>query len=396
MRLFTLTTILSLLVTVVIDAQNVGIGTANPLYPLDVRTSNSGVVLGLRTVKDSIGASTLIRFTTAFNLFAVPDDKASFLGNTRSGAGSNLVFGTASNGEPAEEKMRLNFSGNLGLGTISPTGKLHIDLLESALSNAIIIDNNAQASNIQFQQEGVNKGFIQSTGDDFRIGTNSGNTDGILYLGSNGTNRVAVIGNGNVGIRTSSPLAPLHVLTGSNLDLTEANSGFMLLGNAGSTNMAFDNNEIQARNNGAASTMFLQFKGGGVRIGDGDFSTSLRLGVAGDAIVTGNLRVGEQPLPAGYTFGVDGKIICTEVMVRLVPSWPDYVFNPGYKLRNLYELDHFIKTNNHLPGIPKAAEVEKGLSLGEMQKLQMEKIEELTLYIIQLKKELDELRAVKK
>jgi hypothetical protein len=462
MSIFKWTAVLFIFFAEAIQAQNVGIGTTNPLYPLDVRTSNSGTVLGLRTVKDSIGASTLIRFTTAFNLFAVPDDKASFLGNTRSGSGSNLVFGTASNGESAEEKMRLNFSGNLGLGTINPVGKLHIDLLESALSNAVIIDNNSQSSNIQFRQEGVNKGLIQSSGDNLFIGTNGGNTEGITYIGANGVNRVAVIGNGNVGIRTSAPNAPLHIFTGDdasattsgflqlgattsqnmvldnneilardngvvstlflgrdgsmvqignstatpgtklyvssggNLDLTEPNSGYMVLGSSTGTNLAFDNNEIQARTNGVASTLFFQHKGGNVRIGDGDFSSGLRLGVTGDAIVTGNLRVGMQPLPAGYTFGVDGKIICTEVMVRLVPSWPDYVFDKGYKLRNIYELDHYISTHKHLPGIPKAAEVEKGLSLGEMQKLQMEKIEELTLYIIQLKRELDELRAERK
>lgn len=462
MRIFTFLTLLLFLTTESIQGQNVGIGTQSPLYPLDVRTSNSGTVLGLRTVKDSIGASTLIRFTTAFNLLAVPDDKASFLGNMRSGAGSNLVFGTASNGEPAEEKMRLNYAGNLGLGTISPVSKLHIDLTESANSNAIYIDNNNQSSLISFRQDGILQGFIQSIEDDLRISTNGGNANGILYLGANGINRVAINGEGNVGIRTSAPAAPLHVFTGDdasattsgflqlgattstnlifdnneilardngvvstlflgrdgsmvqignsvtvpgtklyvtsggNLDLTEANSGYMVLGSSGGTNLAFDNNEIQARTNGVASTLYFQHKGGNVRIGDGDFSSGLRLGVTGDAIVTGNLRVGLEPLPAGFSFGVDGKMICTEVLVRLVANWPDYVFDPGYKLRNLDELGDFIKTNKHLPGVPKATEVEKGLSLGEMQKLQMEKIEELTLYILQLKKELDELRSSKK
>lgn len=462
MKKISLATLLLVFIAVSLSAQNVGIGTQNPLYPLDVRTTNSGTVLGLRTMKDSIGASTLIRFTTAFNNFIFPDDKSSFMGNTRSGAGSNLVFGTASNGEAAEEKMRLNYAGNLGLGTIAPESKLHIDLTTSALTNAVIIDNNTQVSNIQFQQAGISKGFLQSTGDDFRIGTNGGNADGILYLGSNGLNRVSVIGNGNVGIRTSAPNAPLHIFTGDdasattsgflqlgatntlnmvldnneilardngavstlylgrdgsmvqignstatpgtklyitsggNMDLTEPNSGFMVLGSSTGTNMAFDNNEIQGRNNGAAGTLFLQHKGGGVRIGDGDFSSGLRLGVAGDAIVTGNMRIGLAPLPAGFSFGVDGKIICTEVLVRLVPSWPDYVFNKGYNLRSIYDLDHFIMTNKHLPGIPKAEEVAKGLSIGEMQKLQMEKIEELTLYIIQLKKEIDQMRAEKK
>jgi hypothetical protein len=462
MKVFSLATVLVIFIVGDIKAQNVGIGTQNPLFPLDVRNTSTGTVLGLRTMKDSIGATTLIRFTTAFNNFAIPDDKSSFMGNTRSGSGSNLVFGTASNGEPAEEKMRLNYAGNLGLGTITPVSKLHIDLSESANSNAIYIDNNNQSSLISFRQDGILQGFIQSVEDDLRISTNGGNANGILYLGANGINRVAINGEGNVGIRTSLPAAPLHVFTGDdaaantngflqlgattstnlvldnneilarnngvvstlfvgrdgsmvqignstatpgtklyvtsggNLDLTEANSGFMVLGSTTGTNLAFDNNEIQARTNGVASTLFFQHKGGNVRIGDGDFSSGLKLGVTGDAIVTGNLRVGTQPLPAGYSFGVDGKMVCTEVLVRLTGNWPDYVFDPGYKLRNLDDLGNFIKTNKHLPGIPKSSEVEKGLSLGEMQKLQMEKIEELTLYILQLKKELDELRATQK
>jgi hypothetical protein len=57
-------------------------------------------------------------------------------------------------------------------------------------------------------------------------------------------------------------------------------------------------------------------------------------------------------------------------------------------------VEDFIKANKHLPGIPSAAEVEKnGINVGEMQKLQLEKIEQLTLYIIELKKEIEKLKA---
>lgn len=457
LRIFTIGCIL--LFAAFTQAQFVGIGTLNPQYPLDVRNSASGTLLGLRTVKDSIGASTLIRFTTTALNFLNPDDKSSYLGNMRSGSGSNLVFGTASNGNHAVEKMRLNFTGNLGLGTINPAGKVHIDLTESAITNAIIIDNDDQESTIQFQQKGTDYGFLQSTTRDLRIGTNAGNDAGLFAVRTNGLNRIIVNSAGLVGIGSTIPQAQLHVAmgldasaasngflqlgptaaanlvldnneilardngavstlflgrdgsmvqignstltpgtklyvtSGSALDLTDANSGFMVLGSVGSTNLVMDNNELQARNNGAASSLWLQHKGGNVRIGDADFLSSHRLGVTGDAVVTGNLRVGTTPLPAGYTFGVDGRIICTEVMVRLVNNWPDYVFNKNYPLRSLADLDKFVKTNHHLPGIPNAKTMqEQGLSLGEMQKLQMEKIEELTLYILELKKEIDSLK----
>jgi hypothetical protein len=185
----------------------------------------------------------------------------------------------------------------------------------------------------------------------------------------------------------------VQINSGVDAGLAAANSGYLMMGLSTGTNMVLDNNEIQARNNGEASTLFLNSLGGNVRIGDGPFSSSHKLGVAGDAVVTGNLRVGTAVLPAGYTFGVDGKMICTEVMVRLVTDWPDYVFGRNHILPKLTELEKFIQTNKHLPGIPSATAIkEQGLPLGEMQRLQMEKIEELTLYIIQLQKEIELLK----
>jgi len=374
-------------------AQNVGIGTLNPQFPLDVHTPDNGTVLRLRTTKDSIGASTLLRFTTATNLL-FPDDRSSFMGSLRTGAGTNLLFATASNGQAAFEKMRLNYLGNLGLGTLDPQARIHIDLSESALTNAILINNDTREAIIQFQRERTEVGFLQSSAADLRIGTNADNTNGLFAVRTGGFNRLIVRHNGNVGIGAALPQAALHVMSGTEATLNT--NGFFQLGATGAANLVMDDNEIQARSDGAASILYLQNSGGNVRIGNGNFLTAHRLGVAGDVVVTGNLRVGETVLPPGYTFGVDGRMICTEVMVRLVNTWPDYVFDPSYKLRSLYEVEQFIKINNHLPGIPKAAEVEQGLSLGEMQKMQMEKIEELTLYIIALKKEVDALRATKK
>lgn len=168
-----------------------------------------------------------------------------------------------------------------------------------------------------------------------------------------------------------------------------------MLGAENGTNMIFDNNEIMARNNGTASHLYLQNEGGNVTIGDPTlFTASHRLGVDGNLVVTGGLRIGTTISPGGYKLAVDGKAICTELVVRLVPNWPDYVFAKNYKLRELDEVEDFIKKNNHLPGIPSAKTIEKnGLGLGEMQKLQMEKIEELTLYIIDLKKEIEKLKS---
>ncbi|HMP91310.1 MAG TPA: hypothetical protein PKD90_00425 [Phnomibacter sp.] len=95
----------------------------------------------------------------------------------------------------------------------------------------------------------------------------------------------------------------------------------------------------------------------------------------------------------GFALSVNGNIICTELKVALTTNWPDYVFADNYALTPLASLENFIKANRHLPGIPNAATVEKeGITVGEMQKRMMEKIEELTLYIIQQQKEIEALK----
>jgi hypothetical protein len=84
---------------------------------------------------------------------------------------------------------------------------------------------------------------------------------------------------------------------------------------------------------------------------------------------------------------VNGNVRARKVIVT-PNGWADYVFDSSYRLRPLSEVENFIRNNNHLPDMPAATEVEeKGLNLGEIVKQQQVKIEELTLYLIELKKE---------
>lgn len=88
---------------------------------------------------------------------------------------------------------------------------------------------------------------------------------------------------------------------------------------------------------------------------------------------------------------VDGTIGCRELMVTL-DNFPDYVFEKGYKLKSLIDLEEFVVKNKHLPGIPSASDIEQRqgqVGLGEMNKLLLEKIEELTLYSISQQKSID-------
>ena len=91
---------------------------------------------------------------------------------------------------------------------------------------------------------------------------------------------------------------------------------------------------------------------------------------------------------AKYPFYVtlDGKVIAREIEVNLT-NWPDHVFMPGYKLRSLSEVESFINSNNHLPDVPSELDVTgNGVNLGQMDAILLKKIEELTLYMIELKK----------
>lgn len=96
-----------------------------------------------------------------------------------------------------------------------------------------------------------------------------------------------------------------------------------------------------------------------------------------------------------YLLSVSGKVVCNDLrVVPLSGNWPDYVFSASHKLMTLEEVEQSIKANQHLPGMPSAKEVEaNGIDVGEMQRKLLEKMEEMTLYMIELKKENAELKA---
>ncbi len=92
----------------------------------------------------------------------------------------------------------------------------------------------------------------------------------------------------------------------------------------------------------------------------------------------------------GYKLAVKGKMIAEEVVVKLFANWPDYVFAKNFTLRSLSEVENYIKENNHLPDVPSEKEVqENGINLGNMDAVLLHKVEELTLYMIELNKKVE-------
>ena len=107
-----------------------------------------------------------------------------------------------------------------------------------------------------------------------------------------------------------------------------------------------------------------------------------------------NGRVGINTSNPQYTLDVKGTIRAAEIKVESVDNFADFVFEKNYKLPDLKEVHQFIQKNGHLSGIPSAAEVkENGMSLVDMQIKLLQKIEELTLYIIKQEEKIKELES---
>lgn len=117
-----------------------------------------------------------------------------------------------------------------------------------------------------------------------------------------------------------------------------------------------------------------------------------RFNIENQFTVAYNGNVGVGTATPTSKLAVNGNIRAKEIKVEAT-NWPDYVFGEDYELKSLSELEGYINKYGHLPEIPKAAEVEAdGVSLGEMNKLLLKKVEELTLYLIEQQKEINYLK----
>lgn len=119
----------------------------------------------------------------------------------------------------------------------------------------------------------------------------------------------------------------------------------------------------------------------------------MNLSATSYSFTTGKVGIGCVNNMNDFALAVQGGVICAKMSVLDIDSWPDFVFGNNYKLMNLYELEQYINTNQHLPDVPAAQEVSaNGIDLGEMNAILLQKVEELTLHIIELQKQIDELK----
>lgn len=147
--------------------------------------------------------------------------------------------------------------------------------------------------------------------------------------------------------------------------------------------------------NGVTGTFGNKVTAPTIAVNNTSVPSNFKFGVTGKSYFSDFVGIGTTNLTAtsGYKLAVDGGILCEEVkVISNVPS-ADYVFENGYNLRTLNEVEAFVNENKHLPDVPSAKEFkENGYKMGDMDNLLLQKIEELTLYIIEQQKQIDDLK----
>jgi hypothetical protein len=225
-----------------------------------------------------------------------------------------------------------------------------------------------------------------------------GNSAFAQWSGTGSTNLTGPIyRTGNVGVGTTSDYVPFKLTLG----LSSQNDG-LLLSETGGKCIALLNNMTSGAWNSLTQPgdNMLMWKGGS----NPDQADAGGLVIAPWSNSNNGIRISPQgnvgigtSNSGSFKLAVEGKIAAREIQVTLQSPFPDYVFASNYKLRSLYNLESYINQNKHLPGIPSATEVEKkgGIELGQMNTKLLEKIEELTLYVIELNKKIEKLEKEK-
>ncbi|MEI8201610.1 MAG: hypothetical protein WCH34_01265, partial [Bacteroidota bacterium] len=223
-------------------------------------------------------------------------------------------------------------------------------------------------------------------GHEFFFGSTN-NYDVIFKTNNNEVMRLGT--NGKLGIGTSSPDEKLQVNGNihSNNSIICGGSDFILGVNDGrGTGGTINTNRALVHGDGASNASDLLV----INFG-GDFEDGVNI-QGPKTIFNGKVGIGTNTIPSEYQFVVKGNINCEEVkVIANVP--PDYVFDKNYPLMDLKTLESYLNVNKHLPDVPSAAESkENGYKVAEMQELLLRKVEELTLYILELKKENEQLK----
>ncbi|MDD5569684.1 MAG: hypothetical protein PHD97_00840 [Bacteroidales bacterium] len=321
--------------------------------------------------------------TTASNTLSgtLPTSPAQYIGSSNY---ADVIF--KSNGI---ERMRILSTGNVGIGNSTINSKLHIGNGSNGLNiqlrdyGFLGITGSAQqviiGYNVKSTAAGDNTPIVANTSSTgyTAIKLNGGNGGMTFYTNSGNVNagdfvsgslaKMIIDGSGNVGIGTTTPAQKLEVNGAIKIGTTTT---------ASPGTIKWDGTNFMGYN----GTSWLNFGSSVWTINGNNIYNSN----------TGNVGIGTTN-PGTYKLAVVGSIHAYEVVVET--SWSDFVFEQNYKLRTLAEVEKYINEHKHLPDVPSASDVEKnGVNLGKTDAILLQKIEELTLYMIELKKENENLR----
>lgn len=388
---------------------NVGIGTANPRYLLQVQKTSTEPAV---TIGGGFSGSSRIQ------LYDLNADPAAWMGlgidmsgnfyehsiyfpTAPVGVKGRLTFGDY-NGSTYNTRMSILNNGNVGIGTLNP--KYLLQVQKTSNEPAMMISGELPGSP-RFQLYDLNVDPTAWMG----LGTDmSGNSyehsiyfptaptksTGRLtfgnYNGSTYNARMSILDNGKIGIGTMNPLSNLELagaflVGGANLDERFPFSDLSYLSNSGKMLIGWN------RSGGGGETDFIANQGGG-NIGGFSFYNYSNSGIQNQLLsINANGNVGIGTKSTDEKLAVNGNIRAREIKVENT-NWPDYVFDQEYQITPIAEIEKFIKLHKHLEGIPTADEVHaNGINLSEMNAVLLKKIEELTLIVIEQNKRIEKL-----
>lgn len=338
--------------------------TASGNYSLAAGWGNQAIgqtsfALGYYSKSEGLNSMALGMYTRSQAAYSITIGRG--LSNTKplSNTTSGIILGMYSNVPTlfVSPSSGENRTGKVAIGNVtSPSAKLHIKADTSGENENADIMLETSASS---QYAAI---YFKTTDNFIRMR----NTAGLEFNAPRFNFQTGKVGIGNV----SAPQATLHIKAYSS-----ENANIML----------------QTTDNTKDAAIIFCNTSNTISVGSNNM---MNFAATSYSFTTGKVGIGCVNNMNDFALAVQGGVVSTKVSVLDIDSWPDFVFGNNYKLMNLYELEQYINTNQHLPDVPSAEEVSaNGIDLGEMNALLLQKVEELTLHIIELQKQIDELKA---